>query len=99
MEKTRTIEALNTLVNINNNTIEGYETISQKTDNQELRILFSQLARSGENRKQNLIMTIERMSKPAKRRIHFLRMWTFVKAALGKFNYQPQARVLKYEKI
>jgi hypothetical protein len=102
MGKTRTIEALNTLVTINNYTIDGYESISQRTDKQELKILFAQLARSGEKRKQILLTTIEKISKPANRRIYsgisFLRMWMVVKAALGKFNNQPQVKAIKYEK-
>lgn len=103
MQKTKTIEELNTLISINNYTIEGYESILQSTDKQELKILFSRLALSGEKRKQKLLSTIEEMSKPANRSIHLdfgiLRIWTNVKAALGKFNNQPQVKVIKYEKI
>lgn len=103
MQKTTKIEELNTLVSLNNYTIEGYESISQRTDKQELKILFSQLALSGEKRKQKLLSTIEKMSKPDNRRINLdiglLQMWTNVKAALGKFNNQPQVKVIKYEKI
>ena len=103
MQKATTIESLNTLVNINNYTIEGYESILQKTDKQDLKILFSQLARSGEKRKQKLISTIEKMSKPPKRRINlgasFLSMWKYAKAAVVKLNNQPQVKVIKYGKI
>lgn len=103
MQKTRTIEALNTLVNINNYTIEGYESISQRTDKQELKNLFSQLASSGEKRKQKLISTIEKMAKPAKSRTilgaGFLSICKYAKAAVVKMNNQPQVKVINYEKI
>lgn len=103
MQKTRTIEALNILVNINNYTIEGYESISQRTDKQELKILFSQLALTGEIRKQKLISTIEKMGKPAKRRTNlgasFLSMWKYAKTAVVKLNNQPQVKVINYDKI
>jgi hypothetical protein len=103
MQKTRTIESLNTLVNITNYTIEGYESILQRTNKQDLKILFAELALSGEKRKQKLISTIEKMSKPEKRRIKlgagFLNMWKYAKAAVVKLNNQPQVKIIKYEKV
>jgi hypothetical protein len=103
MQKTRTIESLNTLVNITNYTIEGYESILQRTDKQELKILFAGLALSGKKRRQKLISTIDKMNKPAKRRMNLgagiLNMWKYAKAAAVKLNDQPQVKIIKYEKI
>jgi hypothetical protein len=44
MEKEKTIEVLNTLITINNDRIEGYDTAAKETDEYDLKNLFSQLA-------------------------------------------------------
>jgi hypothetical protein len=44
MEKEKSIDVLNTLIEINNYRIEGYETASKETKEQDLKTLFAQLS-------------------------------------------------------
>ena len=41
MENEKTIAVLNTLITINNDRIEGYETASKETEEQDLKALFA----------------------------------------------------------
>ena len=43
MENQKTIEVLNTLITINNDRIEGYETAANETEEQDLKMFFSEL--------------------------------------------------------
>ena len=44
MENETTIAVLNTLITINNDRIEGYETASKETEEQDLKTLFAQFS-------------------------------------------------------
>ena len=44
MENKEAIDALNTLVEINNDRIEGYETATKETNEPDLKVLFTKLA-------------------------------------------------------
>jgi hypothetical protein len=44
MAKEKTIEVLNTLITINNDRIEGYETAAKETEKQDLKVLFAQFS-------------------------------------------------------
>ena len=46
MGKEKLIDVLNTLIEINNDRIEGYETASKETKEQDLKTLFAQLSQT-----------------------------------------------------
>ena len=90
MEKEKTIDVLNTLVEINNDRIEGYETASKETDEQDLKTLFAQLAINSKKCKQELTDEILKLGgKPTEDTNatgKFFRVWMDVKAALTGKN-------------
>lgn len=86
MEKAKAIEALNSLVIINNDRIEGYQTASDTTDEQELKIMFTQFISTSAKCRQELISEVNAMggekAKGTKVSGKFFRTWMDVKAAL-----------------
>ena len=52
MKNEKTIEVLNILVQINNDHIDGYETASKETEEQDLKNFFGQLSKTSQNCKQ-----------------------------------------------
>lgn len=50
---------LNTLIEINNDRIEGYETASKETDETDLKTLFAQLAQTSHECKDELVDEVE----------------------------------------
>ena len=44
MDKEKTIELLNSLITINNDRIQGYETAAKETKDEELKTLFGRFA-------------------------------------------------------
>jgi uncharacterized protein (TIGR02284 family) len=58
MEKEKTIEILNTLININNDRIKGYVTASIETQEQDLKNLFAQLSTTSLKCKQELVNAV-----------------------------------------
>lgn len=58
MNTEKTMDALNTLIVINNDRIEGYETASKETDEQDLKKLFSGFAQTSHKCKQELISQV-----------------------------------------
>lgn len=87
MENQKTIDALNELVEINNDRIEGYQTASGETKSEELKSLFAQWSRTSQDNLQELRAEVNRLGgKPEEgTRItgKFFRAWMDVKAALG----------------
>ena len=83
----KTVEVLNTLVEINNDRIEGYETASNETNDHNLKNLFSQLSATSHKNKADLVKEVEALGgKPEEgTRISgkFFRVWMDVKAALS----------------
>jgi uncharacterized protein (TIGR02284 family) len=83
----KTVETLNKLVEINNDRIEGYETASQETDDQELKYLFSQLIQTSQSFNQELTREIYSLggspTEDTKITGKFFRVWMDVKAALA----------------
>lgn len=51
MENEKTIDVLNTLVKINNDRTEGYETALKETDESELKALFAEFARTSQKQR------------------------------------------------
>jgi uncharacterized protein (TIGR02284 family) len=87
MEKEKLIDVLNTLVVINNDRIEGYETASANTDDRDLKILFSKFAQTSQKCRHQLIDEIEKIGGKAEDGTRvtgkFFRAWMDVKSALS----------------
>ena len=86
MENEKTIDALNELIEINNDRVEGYETASSETKSSDLKSLFSELTRTSQNNLSELSSEVNRLGgKPEEgTRVtgKFFRVWMDVKAAL-----------------
>ena len=86
METAKTIEVLNTLITINNDRIEGYETASKETEEQDLKILFAQFSSTSQKCKQELVLEVSKLggtpSEGTMATGKFFRVWMDVKAAL-----------------
>jgi uncharacterized protein (TIGR02284 family) len=86
MQTQNSIEVLNTLITINNDRIEGYETASKVTDEQDLKILFAEFSATSKKCKQELIMEVTKLGGEVDEGTmisgKFFRGWMEVKAAL-----------------
>lgn len=85
MENQKTISALNKLIEINNDRIEGYETASKETESAELKALFNGLSFTSNSNVTELRAEVLRLGgKPEEgTRVtgKFFRVWMDVKAA------------------
>ena len=112
MDNQQTIEVLNTLITINNDRIEGYETASKETEENDLKELFSKFSTTSQNCNQTLNAEVTRLGgSPAEGTLisgKFFRVWMDVKAALtGKdreyilnsCEYGEDAAKDTYEKV
>jgi uncharacterized protein (TIGR02284 family) len=86
MNNKETIEVLNTLITINNDRIEGYETASNETEEQDLKILFAEFSATSQKCKKELDAEVIKLGgTPAEGTMtsgKFFRVWMDVKAAL-----------------
>lgn len=86
MENKKSIDVLNKLIEINNDRVEGYETASKETDEQDLKTLFDQLAQTSEQCRTELAAEVEHLGgeviEGTKVTGKFFRVWMDVKAAL-----------------
>jgi uncharacterized protein (TIGR02284 family) len=86
MENEKTIDVLNTLITINNDRIEGYETASDETEDFELKSLFTDFAETSHSCKRDLVGEVIRLGgEPAEGTMvsgKFYRIWMDIKAAL-----------------
>jgi uncharacterized protein (TIGR02284 family) len=86
MEKEKTIEVLNTLITINNDRIEGYETAAKETEEQDLKVLFGQFSSTSQKCKDDLIIEVSKLggipAEGTKTIGKFFRVWMDVKSAL-----------------
>jgi uncharacterized protein (TIGR02284 family) len=86
MENQKSIDALNTLIEINNDRIEGYEKASKETEETDLKTLFSQLAQTSHECIEELVGEVEDLdgtpAEGTKVSGKFFRVWMDVKAAL-----------------
>lgn len=84
MEKT--IDALNKLIVINNDRIEGYETASKETDEQDLKFLFSKFLKTSQQCKQELVNEVKRLGGDPEQGTRvsgkIFRAWMDLKAAV-----------------
>ncbi|MEM0577980.1 ferritin-like domain-containing protein [Flavobacterium polysaccharolyticum] len=86
MENEKTIEVLNTLITINNDRIEGYETAAKETEEQDLKTLFAQFSANSQKCKKELEIEVSKLGgTPAEGTMvsgKFYRVWMDIKAAL-----------------
>lgn len=86
MKKEKTIDVLNSLITINNDRIEGYETASNATDELDLKTLFGQFISTSKKCKQELVREVNMLggeeAEGTKVSGKFFRAWMDVKAAL-----------------
>ena len=86
MENDKSIDALNKLIEINNDRIEGYTTASKETDEGDLKSLFDQLAETSEECRADLIEEVVSLGgepvQGTKISGKFFRAWMDVKAAI-----------------
>ncbi|MDH4473821.1 MAG: PA2169 family four-helix-bundle protein [Fluviicola sp.] len=90
MENQQTIDALNKLVQINNERVEGYHTAMKETDEDDLKKLFTQLSKTSTKNTTDLTVEIKRLggvaTEDTKLSGTFFRVWMDVKAALTGKN-------------
>lgn|SRR5687767_5476369 len=86
MENKEAIDALNALVEINNDRIEGYETATKETNEPDLKVLFTKLADTSRDCRIELEREVEQLggtpAKGTKVTGKFFRAWMDVKAAI-----------------
>ena len=86
MENEKTIDALNKLIIINNDRIEGYETALKETEEYDLRTLFSRFISTSHKCKQELTTEVNALggevAEGTKVSGKFFRVWMDFKAAL-----------------
>jgi uncharacterized protein (TIGR02284 family) len=86
MNNEKTIEILNSLIIINNDRIEGYETATNETKEQDLKNLFGQFSATSQKCKQELVNEVINLggvvAKGTMTSGKFFRVWMDVKAAL-----------------
>ncbi len=86
MENEKTIEVLNTLITINNDRIEGYETAAKETEEQDLKALFARFSSTSEKCKGELVAEVTKLggtpAEGTRTTGKFFRVWMDVKSAL-----------------
>jgi len=86
MNNEKSIDVLNTLIEINNDRIEGYETASKETEESDLQSLFSGFIETSEKCRAELAEEVERLggtpTEGTKTSGKFFRAWMDVKAAI-----------------
>jgi uncharacterized protein (TIGR02284 family) len=88
MENEKAITVLNTLITINNDRIEGYETATKETEEQDLKDMFAQFSATSEKCNTELKNEVSKLGgTPAEGTTvsgKFFRVWMDVKAALTR---------------
>lgn len=86
MKSEKTVDVLNSLITINNDRIEGYETASKDTEETDLKSLFEKFISTSQKCKKELVMEVMKLGgDPAEGTLisgKFFRAWMDVKAAL-----------------
>lgn len=112
MDNEKKIEVLNTLIQINNDRFEGYDSAFKETEEQDLKALFSQFMLTSQKCKQQLVDEVNRLGgKPTEStRLtgKFFRVWMDVKAfitgkdrkaILGSCEYGENIAVETYQNV
>ena len=86
MNKEKSIEVLNSLIEINNDRIEGYEKAAKETEEADLKTLFAQFAKTSEKCKVELLNEVRKLGgtpiEGTKTTGKLYRAWMDIKAAL-----------------
>lgn len=86
MKNEKSIDLLNSLIVINNDRIEGYETAADATDEHDLKSLFARFSSTSKKCKQELVTEVRHLggevAEGTKVSGKFFRAWMDVKAAL-----------------
>ncbi|MBK6989558.1 MAG: PA2169 family four-helix-bundle protein [Bacteroidetes bacterium] len=86
MENQKSIAVLNTLIILNNDRIEGYETAIKETNEEDLRVLFARFVQTSQKCKQELVLEVINLGgKVAEGTMtsgKFYRVWMEIKASL-----------------
>lgn len=86
MDNEKTIDVLNSIIQINNDRIEGYETASKETEDAELKNLFASFIDSSEQCKNDLEEEVKKLggepTESTRTTGKFFRVWMDVKATL-----------------
>ena len=86
MKNQKKIDVFNTLIQINNDRFEGYETAFKETEEPDLKVYFSQFMLTSQKCKQELVNEVTRLGgiSTESTRItgKFFRVWMDVKAAI-----------------
>lgn len=112
MDNEKIIEVINTLIQINNDRFEGYDSAFKETEEQDLKALFSQFMLTSQKCKQQLVDEVNRLGgKPTEStRLtgKFFRVWMDVKAfitgkdrkaILGSCEYGENIAVETYQNV
>ena len=90
MDVVKTIGLLNNLIIVNNDRIEGYEMAIEETEENDLKLLFSQFIQTSVKCKSELLSEVRRLEAEAfisdRRIASFFTTWTEVKSALNSKN-------------
>lgn len=90
MDDIKTIGLLNNLIIVNNDRIEGYEMAIEETEENDLKLLFSQFIQTSVKCKSELLSEVRRLEAEAfisdRRKASFFITWTEVKSALNSKN-------------
>lgn len=90
MNNEKAIDVLNSLVEINNDRIEGYETASDETEDSDLKALFSHCTQTSQKCKADLVAEVRRLggtpTEGTRTDGKFYRAWMDIKAALTGKN-------------
>ncbi len=112
MNKEKSIDALNMLIEINNDRIKGYETALNETEEADLKNIFSMFLQTSQKCKVELVTEVNKLGgspiEGTKTSGKFFRVWMDVKAALTGKNrkeilssceYGEDAAIDTYNKV
>lgn len=112
MDNEKTVDVLNTLIEINNDRIEGYETATKETQEDDLKKLFASMIATSTQCLDELTEEVERLggtpTEGTKITGKFFRVWMDVKVALtsnerkailNSCEYGEDVAVDTYEKV
>jgi uncharacterized protein (TIGR02284 family) len=86
MDKEKSIDVLNSLIEINNDRIEGYDTASKETEDTDLKMLFAELSKTSQKSKAELLSELSKLGgnpiEGTKTTGKLYRAWMDIKSAL-----------------
>ena len=86
MDNNNSIKVLNALIEINNDRIEGYETASKETEEEDLKVLFTQFEQTSRHCRAALVNEVQKLGGTATEGTttsgKFFRVWMDIKSTL-----------------